>query len=697
MAQREPLVKVLPPTPAANGDLAERSLGITSAPNVAASSTSLTSLTPSERITTVLSQIKETVQSPTAAFAPDEKELPPDIPGKDDKLPEDVPGVPVTAQEAEDDEIGEEWRIEPEGLASIPVVVAQAVSSPVAAVGNAATAVSDGAIQAAQTIKEGSNMTYTLVKEGHWQGGSPAEFVAMNLIVPILPRPHRKTYQFTLGGMQGAITRLYLACQPLWIPFSLRMVALMTWENPRRSFLYCTLFWILWFFDLLLPVFFARLCFSLLRRRFLPYPTAQELIERRNATVEADIVGSQIRTYLDSNINSKVGLKDAWNMFRLATKNKKRKAKTTLGDLKTTEDPEPVDYAREEETSTRAVLAILEEIADFHERFSNLIHWRDPEASKRYAIILAFMIFVPFIAPAKYVVKGTYAVGGIGFWFVPNLWAALPLEHRSRIPPPLGDVPTDAEYAMNIISQRVDRGEAVLPSERRKKEKRRSSANTVASRSNYNLNPSATFSMVNKSNSTLGLQDDDTEGDVIAGGDTEKSKAKKIRQRMKNVVLVDQKKRSETHDEGGELLPEETFPAKYHAAMGMITLTPSALFFYPMMSSNAKVSIPLSAIRGVKKSGRMGGLKIKYVVQDEGSGELSGSPRRSMEDGSSSLNAGGTILERISTAAKNDVPPITVAVNGEPLEKEEKFGWVSGRDELFAKLVGWGGRRWVKL
>jgi GRAM domain-containing protein 4 len=134
--------------------------------------------------------------------------------------------------------------------------------------------------------------------------------------------------------------------------------------------------------------------------------------------------------------------------------------------------------------------------------------------------------------------------------------------------------------------------------------------------------------------------------------------------------------------------------------MGMISLTPSALLFYPVMSSNAKVTIPLQDIRGVKKAGRMGGLRVKYVVKDDSTSLApitSASPRQSLDDRGSILvgltgknpAAGSTVSINAST--------IPSALNGEPLEKEEKFGWVSGRDVLFAKLVGWGGRRWVKL
>jgi GRAM domain-containing protein 4 len=115
--------------------------------------------------------------------------------------------------------------------------------------------------------------------------------------------------------------------------------------------------------------------------------------------------------------------------------------------------------------------------------------------------------------------------------------------------------------------------------------------------------------------------------------------------------------------------------------MGMLSLTQTALLFYPMRSSNAKVSIPISFIRGVKKAGRMGGLKVKYVVPVEGS---TVSPRQSIDNASTLTN-------------KDAGSAYGIAINGGPLEKEEKFGWVSGRDEVFAKLIGWGGRRWVKM
>ncbi|PVG04805.1 hypothetical protein CPB86DRAFT_778098 [Serendipita vermifera] len=734
-----PVIHIQAGTPLAK-DVLQNPLAIQTSPDAA---TSATSLTPSTRIATVINNLQELVQSPTTALGNPEtgniiikneqtgevqelsvdelrrsyedeevnrflrvfarqvhsvqmpQELPPSIPGKDDVVPSGL-AVPTKEEpEADSENDEEEWRLEQDTTTSIPAIISQTVSSPVAAVSNAASVVTDTTMQTAQTIKEQSTMTYTLLNEGHWSGRSPTEYVAMEWIVPYLPRPHRKTYTFTFGGLQGTVTRLYLACQPLYAPFMLRMWSLMTWEYPRRSFLYCVLFWVLWFFDLLMPALFARLFFSLLRRRLMPYPTAMELIERRIATAQADIMGAEIRSYLDANISGGVGLKDAWRVFRLATKNKKQKAKEFVEDTTGNSVPGLMeDGLKEDENSKRAALAIMEEIADFHERFANLCHWRDPEASMRYTIVLAVMVIVTLFTPVKYVVKGIYACGGAAFWFVPNLWMALPVEHRSRIPPPLGDVPTDAEYAMNIISQRVERGEPVLPSKKKDK-KRNSNLNlNIDTKSTYSLTPSATKSATSLTSFTG--ENEETPSDE----GREKGPMKKLKSKVKNVVLVDQQKRQESLDENGEPLPEETFPAKYHAQMGMISLTPSALLFYPMMSSNAKVTIPLQDIRGVKKAGRMGGIRIKYAVKDESTSLApitSNSPRQSMDDRGSIL-AGLTGKNAAATDAVSiNATAIPSALNGEPLEREEKFGWVSGRDVLFAKLVGWGGRRWVKL
>ncbi len=108
----------------------------------------------------------------------------------------------------------------------------------------------------------------------------------------------------------------------------------------------------------------------------------------------------------------------------------------------------------------------------------SIARWRRPEATRRYVMVLFFSIIFMVFTPAQILAKGIYAILGIAFWLLPTVVLALPLEHLSRIPPPFGDVPTDAEFAMEIIGQRSVRGETVLPSSLRNKRKNRRGATT---------------------------------------------------------------------------------------------------------------------------------------------------------------------------------------------------------------------------
>lgn len=81
-------------------------------------------------------------------------------------------------------------------------------------------------------------------------------------------------------------------------------------------------------------------------------------------------------------------------------------------------------------------------------------------------------------------------------------------------------------------------------------------------------------------------------------------------------------------------------------------MTPITFFFTPLMSPTAKISIAVGDIRGVKKTGLLKGLSLRWAETDE-------------EDN------------------------VT--------QKEEKFMWVGNRDELFARLIAPSGRRWLKV
>lgn len=91
--------------------------------------------------------------------------------------------------------------------------------------------------------------------------------------------------------------------------------------------------------------------------------------------------------------------------------------------------------------------------------------------------------------------------------------------------------------------------------------------------------------------------------------------------------------------------------AQYASSPGLIALTSCTLSFTSLTGTYARLVIPRDRLRGVKKTGLMKGISITWVP-----GEL---------------------------------------IDGE--EREDKFHWVGNRDELFARLVGSGGGRWITV
>ena len=96
-------------------------------------------------------------------------------------------------------------------------------------------------------------------------------------------------------------------------------------------------------------------------------------------------------------------------------------------------------------------------------------------------------------------------------------------------------------------------------------------------------------------------------------------------------------------------------------------MTSSTLYFTPLASLRPKKVIALKDIRGVKKTGVMGGLQIRWVSP--------GASAESTRQRSKSVS---------SLALTEDVA-------------EELFRWVGGRDELFGRLVAWGDRKWLNV
>ncbi|CAL1695762.1 unnamed protein product [Somion occarium] len=476
-------------------------------------------------------------------------------------------------------------------------------------------------------------------------------------LLKMLPPQQQQFPSFSVKRLRMTMERTYLALGPLYLSVFGRLARLATWQEYNTSLVCCVLYWILWYHGLLISGTCARILFSLIRRRYLPYPTLAELRQHRSQVDRAEqfSVGLSMRLAASPSF----GVTDAWQLFREFRSRKRTKGKDMPVPVSTleivaespdVEDGVPIvseetigitsNMTPDEIAMAQKALFIVIQIADLHERVKNIFLWRRPSASMTFAFALIGVIFVTAL-PAKYLVKMLGLAIGLLYWHVIPVIAAIPPLDRLRFPAPLKRVPTDAEYAMELISQRVASGLDVKP--RRRKAWRSDSSNFS----------SPDFDQPSVQGSP---RMDKWTGHVTTARDY-----------VSNVK--DTFKSGQWKDPGrwhvfnplstSAALPERglqrkvdtrTFPAQHGKSTGLITLTPSTLIFTSAISLTPKLTIDLKQIVGVQKSGLVSGLHLRWsCVDDEGRVE----------------------------------------------EKDEKFAWVGGRDELFTRLVGSQSGRWV--
>lgn len=250
-------------------------------------------------------------------------------------------------------------------------------------------------------------------EEGDWipiHGGSPApwrlistapkspskylsEHIAQRFIVPHLPPASLPQPLFTFGRLRVTTQRVYLSVEPAYKPFFAYQRRLARWENRRQSFVYCSGFWVLWWYNLLLPSLFLRIFYAVVRRKIFPYPTLQELRNRRREVARADVFGDTVQARLTP--SSPFGLQELWRIFKVFNKSKEDKGKKLVRDKgkgktqdrvvvpdENMEGNKPPGQGPEEATTVlddseetnqdkdtkRAILETLNNIADLHER-----------------------------------------------------------------------------------------------------------------------------------------------------------------------------------------------------------------------------------------------------------------------------------------------------------------------------------------
>ncbi|KDQ63557.1 hypothetical protein JAAARDRAFT_202983 [Jaapia argillacea MUCL 33604] len=508
-----------------------------------------------------------------------------------------------------------------------------------------------------------------------------SEQIAFNYIVPALPPPRPPPPPFTLARLRLTTQRLYLAVEPAYLPFFIGLWHLASWTDRRASGTYCAIFWFLWLNNLLLPALLMRILYVLIRNKLQPYPGLDELRRRRKEVDRAQAFGKDMQQRFS--VASAFGVGEVWQMAKLLTKYKRKstkfaeatndselpadelapevgiteKAAGILEEVATTTEGTTVlddtKDSKEVQDIKRTILFALHEIADMHERVRNIFLWRRPSVSRRYAIIFGALFAVTLLVPAAYLAKLVYAAGGITFWHLTPIIAAIPPADRARFGAAFGDAPTDAEYAMDLISQRVAHGQDVIPT-RHKKSKSKSGSTTpmpdFAQEGTATQQPRGEEGSNSINWKKLGTR--------VAAGTNLFHTGKKILSGQ-DWSRLDTWSPQNPGLSGAPFAPNQstqiethTFPAQNTKAFGVITLTPTSLFFTPLGYANPSTTLSLKDISGVKKSGPFKGLKIRLV-------DTSKDP------------------------------------NGEA--REDKYLWVGERDELFARLIGWEGRQWIRV
>ncbi|KAG1825922.1 uncharacterized protein BJ212DRAFT_1443943 [Suillus subaureus] len=477
-----------------------------------------------------------------------------------------------------------------------------------------------------------------------------SEQIAIKYILPALPPMPHPPPSFALKRLKLTSQRFFLAVVPPYQTFFLSIANLALWRDPQRSGLWCAAFWGLWLYDLLLPALMFRILWEMLSRRLLPYPTLESLQMRRKDSERAREFGDEVLERLSA---PSMGPKDIFQLFkshRSAAKSKIKPLAKDAGALQTSLTGDGVedeaatvldDDTQEEQDIKRELLHLLNIVADIHERIKNIFIWRRPAVSQRYSIILGVVACCTLIIPAHYLAKLIYGGCGILFWHVIPVLAALPPGARAS-----GEIdcqvrslmlPTDADYAIEIITQRIARGEEIKPP---RKPRSLSARANSANDGDLSEIPSPDASSRSQMQTNDGV-DWKKWGSRVAHGKLLLSEGKQRLSsgQVNTVGLTSATLRDEeTH----------THPAHHTSAPGLITLTATTVYFTTLASQQAKLIIPRENLCGVKKTGLMKGLLISWVDDEDG-------------------------------------------------QIEEKFHWVGNRDELFARLLGPDSARWMRI
>ncbi|CAE6451818.1 unnamed protein product [Rhizoctonia solani] len=517
--------------------------------------------------------------------------------------------------------------------------------------------------------------------------------VAAWIIPKLPPAPITPPHRFKISSFRLAGQRLYVATYPFYAPFFADLAKLATWSDWNRSARVCTVWWIFWYFNLLLPALFGKMLVSLLRRRVMSYPSLKALRERRRLAREANQIGDVMEghgaatSFLGTRAvpgmgqgGGDMGMRDIFRLGKIVTKGKSKKGKAKVksagnaaaaqvGLSSEDEEEGALERQLEEDDWRASTLSAMEALADLHERVRNLWLWRRERSSRIYTLVLTIVFLLTALAPARILAKTIYAIIGGFYWFIVPVLLAMPPEARKRLPAPLFDVPTDAEYAISLMSIRVAKGENIIPASLRGRRAHGRARRFIA---NMNAETAVTEATSHKGSGWEIANPDQDVGDMRQEANEKEAAAN--HERIAAAVTVTE----EIEDEDESIVTEpsgeigtlgrlknkieastadllgndqdvsnaslqsigapQTVPANHKATPGTLSLNSEGVSFIPLLTSHPRLQIPLQHIQGVKKTGRTNGLRVRHLT-------------------------------------------------GEGIEREDVFRFIPGRDEIFGKLL----------
>ncbi|KAG8990468.1 hypothetical protein FRB90_001754, partial [Tulasnella sp. 427] len=564
--------------------------------------------------------------------------------------------------------------------------------------------------------------------------------LAAEFIVPFFPqgraiearnRRGGKHDKFSLTALRSAGQRIYLATYPFYVPFLLNLWDISRWIDWWRSARLCGIYWLLWWNNMLLPGFLFYIVYQLIKHRLLPYPTHEQLLARHRAVVLSESFGdalvsteSHTGPWKSSEGYSGLGalgmgianataaaqahaenmkvssmMKMAMGAGKGALTGRFKKDKSVVDPevkMSTLEDDRVLQGADARHAADWRRLAILitEEMADVHERGKNLFLWRRPESSLTYTMMLFVGACAVMVTPAHVLAKAVYAGLGFFYWFLIPVLCAMTRRQRAMIPPLLWDVPTDAEYAMEVIAQRVANGESVVSD--KKQIKNLTEAYGARSKRDLVLKNRSKVSLSSATSPTSPVIS--PEGDLgrVPTGDSLAESVVTTRgaDGMGQITTTGHQGEATTSPPvtgppevpgefpgmGGRIINADgpaaepkTYSAHHKHIPGIMTLSNLSIEFTPFLGHKPRVQIPLDRIRGVKRIGRRT-LLVRFIEPV---------PTDNEEPGQ---------IKTVENPESTDAEKVLVMA-----EKEEKFKWVGKRDEVFARIVASKKDAWVPV